>query len=350
MAKPKPIKIPRIVQLPSGSWFCRVRVNGEDIPITDEDYNVVEAKAYAYKAGLLQAKKKPLENTTVGQAFDKYIETEDLSPTTADRYRRIRQNYMAPLMGLKLADITMQKINKSMEQERRRISRNGKPLSPKTIKNAYSLLKSVLNKYYPDFKCEINYPEIKRKVPFILHPAEIYPAVKGTDIELAVLLAMWYTMSMSEIRGLTKSRSLYGNKLVIRETVVTVTGDYSLRKTGGKEVERTRAFDLDDYVVSLIDKVEGDIIVPYTSNRIYRKFQACLKKAGLPPVSFHSLRHVAASVMADLGIPDPIQKERGGWLTDNILKNTYTHTFSRSRIEADRTIDTYFTAIIQEAK
>jgi integrase len=59
-------------------------------------------------------------------------------------------------------------------------------------------------------------------------------------------------------------------------------------------------------------------------------------------MSFHDLRHVNASVMALLNIPDKYAQERGGWKTDNIMKNVYQQTFSSERRNVDRLINDYF--------
>ena len=45
------MKIPKAKQLPSGSWFCRVRGNGQDIGITRPTEKEAVAEARAVKAG-----------------------------------------------------------------------------------------------------------------------------------------------------------------------------------------------------------------------------------------------------------------------------------------------------------
>ena len=45
-----------------------------------------------------------------------------------------------------------------------------------------------------------------------------------------------------------------------------------------------------------------------------------VRKNNLPHMSFHDLRHVNASVMALLKIPDKYAMERGGWKTDSVMK------------------------------
>ena len=63
---------------------------------------------------------------------------------------------------------------------------------------------------------------------------------------------------------------------------------------------------------------------------------------------FHALRHINASVMADLSIPTPVAQERGGWKTDSTMKKVYTHTFTDSRIDADNKLDNYFEKIVEK--
>ena len=67
-----------------------------------------------------------------------------------------------------------------------------------------------------------------------------------------------------------------------------------------------------------------------------------IRKTGLPYITFHDLRHINASVMALLKIPDNYAMERGGWKTDRVMKETYTHTFSEPREQFDDLIDSYF--------
>lgn len=67
-------------------------------------------------------------------------------------------------------------------------------------------------------------------------------------------------------------------------------------------------------------------------------------------MTFHDLRHVNASVMALLQIPDKYAMERGGWKTDSTMKGTYTHTFSKARKDVDQIIDSYFKKQISRSK
>ena len=67
-------------------------------------------------------------------------------------------------------------------------------------------------------------------------------------------------------------------------------------------------------------------------------------------VLFVLLRHVNASVMLMLNIPDKYAMERGGWSTDYILKSVYQQTYSSQRELVDQKIDSYFNGIVTAEK
>ncbi|MCR5706838.1 MAG: site-specific integrase, partial [Ruminococcus sp.] len=64
----------------------------------------------------------------------------------------------------------------------------------------------------------------------------------------------------------------------------------------------------------------------------------------------HDLRHLNASIMLMLGVPDKYAMERGGWSTDNVLKSVYQQTFSSERRKIDKMIDGYFNGIVMHGE
>ena len=77
-------------------------------------------------------------------------------------------------------------------------------------------------------------------------------------------------------------------------------------------------------------------------NTIYDRFVTAIDRAGLPHMRFHDLRHLNASVLLELGIPEKYAMERGGWSTPSTLQNVYQHTFSKQRKLVDDKVDRYF--------
>ena len=62
-------------------------------------------------------------------------------------------------------------------------------------------------------------------------------------------------------------------------------------------------------------------------------------------ITFHDLRHVNASVMAALGIPDVYAMERGGWSNTTTLRSVYQQNFTDERNRIDKQIDDYFAGL-----
>lgn len=340
------IKVPKPKQLPSGTWFAQLTVKGKRVSVSAASEGEWYIKARAIKAGLVEAAKAP-ERLTLKTACDKYIEQSRgrLRPSVAQGYESIVENSFQKLMSTRLDLITDKMCQAAVDEECKRISVRGKPYAPKTIANRWMFIATVLHQYVPALRTDVRLPEVRQNPVQILTPEQVYSAVKGTEIELPVLLSMWLSFSMSELRGLTKSKSISNGQISVVETVVDIKGK-PVRDSGGKEEKRTRTLDLPPYIAHLIDQVEGDVIVPFTAQALSKRFYAALERAGLPHIAFHKLRHINASVMAELNISDPDANARGGWKTDHVRKQVYTHSFSASRKEADRKIDEYFDGII----
>lgn len=347
------MKVPEPRKLPSGSWFIQLRLNGESIPVTADTKKECLDQARLIKAEYLAGKReiKHSDGKTLKQACQEYIDRRRniKLDTTLAGYEKITRNYFQEIIDLPLTKITWEVMSKEISRECSRTSARGQKLSAKTIINAFGFYSSVLAENGIEFNRDFALPELKRKPIQLPSAEEVYGAVKGTAIELPCLLAMWLTMSISEIRGLTKSKSIYNGQISIVETVVDVDGK-AIRKEGGKEELRSRTQTIPPYIQGLIDAVDGDVICPLSSQATNKRLQRLLEKAGVRPVSFHKLRHISASTMALLNIPSNYAQEKGGWKTDHVMKGVYTHTFTAGRQDADRKMDSLFSEIITGEK
>lgn len=342
-------------KLPSGSWRCLVYdytdINGKRkyISFTDDDPTPAGRRRCEMKAAEYAATKekcnKSSKSLTVTEAIDKYIEKyPQLSETTIAGYRTTQQYGFQCLMNKKLSslnnDILQEAINKECKRPSQSRKSKGKPIGAKTIKNEFGLISTVIHEFYP-FEINVKLPQASTRVNEISMPDVIFNVVKGTDIELPVLLAMWLSFTMSEIRGLTKSGSIKGNCLYVDQVTISVNGK-DIDKSIAKNKKRNRMLVIPEYIKGLIDEVETDRLVTMSGKAVSNKFSYLLKKNGIPHMSFHDLRHVSASVMAMLNVPDKYAQDRGGWETDKIMKSTYMQTFKTARTEIDNKIDNYF--------
>lgn len=363
-------------ELPSGNIRRQVfvgwkpKIDKEGKPVLDEkgnqvmirDYRSITASSVA-EADLLAAQlkadvnKKTISDMTLKDAINKYIDSlrATRSPKTIEGYEIIRDNAFQSIMDKSIKKLNNDTLQLAIDTECNRIStatsnkKKQKPISAKTVRNEWGLIVSVLNKYAPSLNISVNLPGYKSRVNELSAPEDIFRIVKGTEIELAVLLAMWLSFTMSEIKGLTKSSSIKGDYLYIdKVTVKTKKGEVT--KDIGKNSTRNRMHRIPPYIKDLINKVETDELVPLTAAAIKGRFTRLLKKNELPHMSFHDLRHVNASVMSFLNIPDKYAMERGGWTTDKVMKGTYMQVYNAERIKVDDNIDNYFETTLLNKK
>ncbi len=91
---------------------------------------------------------------------------------------------------------------------------------------------------------------------------------------------------------------------------------------------------------------EDEFIVQMEYQTLRSKFYKLLAEYNYH-MTFHNLRHLSASVMLMLNIPDKYAMERGGWSTNSTLKSVYQHTFSEERKQVDKKINDYFNRLIE---
>ena len=335
-------------KLPSGSWRCRASYMGSDGKKHFKSFTASTQIEAEYMAAEFRMNRRHLsvqDNWPLGYAIDQYIELKRpvLSPTTISSYEKIRKSAFQDIMNLPIGSIDSNTLQKAVNAEmlRRPQGRRAATVSPKTIHNEYGLVASTLRRYCPDRVYRVDLPKKVRRIRSLPLPEEIYDAVKDTDIELHVLLAMWLSFTESEIRGLTKSKSIDGNYITIREVLVIVDG-VEIRKEAAKEETRNRRHRIPGRIKQLIDEVDGDVICPMSRSTLIKKFKRYTRQAGLIDMTFHDLRHINATLMATLRIPDKYAQERGGWKTDHVMKSVYMETFSEERKRVDDIVDEYF--------
>lgn len=332
-------------KLPSGKWRVQVydKETGKRKSFTADTQRKANFLAIEWQEEKRRSKAIGL---TVGEAIDSYINGRDgvLSPSTIQGYRKIRECYISE----GFAEIPLRNITSAIVQEE--IRTLSKSLSPKTVHNVNGLISGAISESAPEIQLNIALPKMQKKFIELPPVEDVVNAVRGSDIELPAMLALWLSLSVSEIRGINV-KNIKDNVLTVCETVVQVNG-VAVHKNSTKAYERTRRLAIPQYIMDMIEKTDAykqgeGYIETRSVTAIGCRFRRVLAKAGVPHMTFHQLRHMNASVMAALNVPEKYAQERGGWKTPHTMKRVYQHTFSREREVVDKTIDNFFEGVLK---
>lgn len=333
-------------KLPSGNWCCQFRLEGKTKTVTASTKREALLKAAELQ---MQQERKERTGLTVREAVEKYIASRDgiLSPSTIQGYHKILDYYLGEISDRPLKLLDPQEYQAFVNGLAKKKTYKGKPFSPKSIANICGLIESSAR--YVGEQLTAVRPAPVKQVVTLLSPERVISIVSGSAIELPVLLAMWLSLSMSEIRGLTVD-SVRGDQLTVKGAMIDIDGVPTF-KDSNKAYDRTRTLRIPPRILSLIKQTDAwkagkGYLVPFRSCALHDRWIGIQRRAGIQyPMTFHQLRHLNASVMMALGLPDTYAMERGGWSSRQTLNNIYQHTLAGRRPEYDDRMDSYFDSL-----
>ncbi len=276
-------------------------------------------------------------NLTLYEAVTRYIDIKRnvLSPGTIRGYEGIQKSHMKEIGRASIYDLSSTTVQIW-------ISDMAATLSPKSVKNAYGLLSATLDMFAPDLRLKVTLPA--RKKPDLYCPSDddikqLLATIKGTELEIAVLLAAFGPLRRGEICALT-SDDIKGNTISVSKSVVRgPDGEWYTKQP--KTYGSYRNVEFPPFVIQRMKGIKGQII-KCNPDRVSGRFQKALKKADLQHFRFHDLRHYAASIMHVIGVPDQYILQRGGWSSDNVMKTVYRNTIDLETARQNKKINQHF--------
>ena len=333
------MKIPKIERLPSGNYFCRLRLGGESIPITAESETECERLAYLKKSEWLAGKARiqhtPKE-TTLQMAMDAYIRKNKntLSPATVRSYQSYAKNRFKDYRDKKLKEIKWQNM----------IDDELKVTGEKTVRNAWGLVSPALKQVgFP-------VPSVRLAKPVVndlnfLQPEEIKPfcdALKGRSYEIPALLAL-HGLRMSEIRGLTWDN--------IQNNTIFVRGARVRGPEGDVDKKQNKNTTSSRYVPIMIPQLEKALkargtgkVADIGANTLLDDVKRTCRRAGVTECTVHDLRRSFASLCFYLQIPSKQIQEWGGWKDDRVLNRIYIKLSNTMKTESKDKFTGFFKA------
>lgn len=321
------MKVPEPRKLPSGNYFIRLRLGGEDIPITCATAKEARQRAQLIKAEYLAGKRTapPAQPRTLRKEIDRYIaaRTNTLSPLTIRGYRIIQKNRFQNLLDRVPASVAPGEYQGIINAE-------AALCAPKTLKNAWGFLRTVIHEatgqYPPDVKLPAQTPGKGR----FLTPDEIRTFVRAiapTKYAVPALLAL-SSLRISEIEALRWENIPAGAKMIqVSGAVVLNEKNERVRKASNKTASSTRSVPI--MIPELAAALErdrqkhGPVMTIHANSLRYGISKIC-RDSGLPELGIHDLRRSYASLAYHLRVPEMIAAEIGGWSDLGTMHRIYT--------------------------
>ena len=296
-------------KLPSGSWNCRIMVDGQSYSFTHADKKTVVRMASEFA----DEYRRKMDNPTLLERMREYVaESEErLSPSTVRSY-----NGMIRMIEERTPRIASKRLSAITEQDVSDIVRPLRTL--KTKRNYVNFIHACTGKSAG----KLTGVSSKRvHVPTELEVKGLLQIFRNTELEVPIMLAAYGGLRRGEICVLRMS-DIDGDFVHVRRAVVRdPSGEWVTKEP--KTASSIRDVLLPHFVIERI-KERGYIthLLPsQVSNRFWKK----QRNLGIPPYCFHSLRHFHASYLHYLNIPDAYIMQRGGWSTPSVMQSIYRH-------------------------
>ncbi len=334
----------KATRLPSGSWRCRVYIgtdaSGKKIwrSVTAPTKARAERDAAALKVDH-ETERLSTDKYALSQAAERFISSHEsvLSPSTIKSYMSISRSierYDSVLWSASVYRISTAEVQRLIDI----MAREG--LSAKTIHNVNAFISAVLK----SCDVEIRSAKLPQKVktgmdiPDITAVRQILDAVKGSDLEVPVMLAAFGSMRRGEICAL-EMEDISGNVAHVHRDMVMDKDNRWVIKAP-KTYTSDRYIELPGFVIDAIN-AKG-CITNKNPGMISKNYKDTLRRAGIPHYTFHALRHFSISYMHALGVPDIYIMQRSGHATSNVLRAVYTHTLQdHSETETAKILESF---------
>jgi integrase len=327
-------------------------------------------------ASVSQAKYVEPNKVTVAEwvrgRVDVWESAGDISARTAQRYRQLVENQIAPQIGAKVLQKLRPLDIETWHDELRAAGRvRGKgELSARTIGHAHKVLGKALADAAGYEVIHRNVARLKKppkvdddgEMVIVRDVPDLLKKMEGSALRLPGLLGLLCGMRIGEVLALRwRNVDMDGKVIKVREALEE-TGKHGIRsklpksRAGRRDitmpddvVEAMRAYRRDQLElrlqlgqgrlpddVLLFATLEGEPRSPSAVSRAWGDFAG---KIGLPEVTFHNLRHSHASQLIDAGVDIVTISKRLGHAKPDITLRIYAHLFRESDAKAAAAIN-----------
>lgn len=366
-----------------GSWSYKVDVGGTTGPRKqlvkggfptkrEAEEAMAEAVAKAARGQLVLPSK-----LTVGGYLTQWLATvkPTLAPAAFTNYRSCLALYVEPhLSDVPLAKLTGAMLTAHYSALVSGGGRNGKPLSPTTVRTVHRVLSKALNDAVRDDLLLVSptmkaVPPRRQRYEAAIWNAEqaqqFLVACRRDRLYAAWLIALGCGLRRGELAGLRWTDLDLERGTLSVTTQRTTDSDYNVitkapkgtgRRTidlGAGTVEALRAHkaaqldevrDFHGLLVASDADVPMHVFVaedlqPLHPQRLTDLFQAAAREAGVPVIRLHDARHSCATLALDAGVHPKVVQQLLGHASWSTTMDLYSHRIDRLQREATQRIE-----------
>lgn len=310
------------------------------------------------------------DNLKTGEYLDRWLTysvADTVRPTTYERYEQITRKHIRPALGnVKLKNITPAHA-RGLYREKL-----DSGLSPRSVQYVHVTLHKALKQAVADGLIPRNAteavkpPQVRREEMHPLDPDQVKTlfdaaSAAGDRLEALYVLAVCCGLRQGELLGLKwEDVDLETGTLRVRRTLTTAKGGPVLSSPKTKTSRRTvklsrRAADaLRGHLQRQLEEIDTAGSLRHENGLIFasesgepldrrlvttHRFKPLLKRAGLPQIRFHDLRHTCATLLLGRNVNPKIVSEMLGHASIAITLDTYSHVLPTMQDSAARAME-----------
>jgi integrase len=282
-----------------------------------------------------------------------WLASKNVRPTTQRRYAQIVSHHLVPALGrYKLQSLQPEHVER-MLRDRPHLSNRGRH-------HLRAVLRTALNKALRQGKVTKNAAALaevsggRPARPGVALDAEqalhFLRSVEGDPLEVVYVLALNLGMREGELLGLQWEAVDFTKRTIRVHQQVQPNVEGKLELMDTKSAKGHRLLPMTDDVVGALQAHKartarlrlqaGSAYVfttrtgkPHGARNVIRSFKRALKRAGLPEMRFHDLRHSCNSLLEAQGVSARVRMEILGHSDIRLTENVYTHVVPASMRE-----------------
>lgn len=308
---------------------------------------------------------------TVKEFVTQWLESSRprIRPTTWASYERALRCHILPDLGeLPLQRLTPATLNTLYAKLLATTTSRGKLMSPKTVRNTHVVLRRALQdavrwNLVPRNAADLADPPRTSRLEMKVWSAEqlrtFLEVTTEHPLHVAWFVAATTGMRRGEVLGLRWTDvDLEAGRLAVTRAITTVNNQIIV--TEPKTARSRRSIALDAATVARLREhrkaqaktrllmgpahEDQDLVMaepdgsPIPPDRLTRQFDTELRKAGLPPIRFHDLRHTHATMALAAGVHPKVVSDRLGHANVSITLDVYSHAAPAMEAAAAETV------------